>query len=293
MRKYNGNYNEKTKQFEFTCLRQEDLQFVFNNLRFELRDHNYAEIQPGYVSLTLVDKNFQRNIDSLHFLIEGEAELHFREKTVKLSAGDVFLIGNRVGCSWEYTKPAREITLLFNFYLGNLDDLFSGVREPMIISGEFATVQRMEELFREESPGALFAMRNLCLEYLLRMLKESKMDLAHHIQVTQKYEKVFQYITENLSMELRIEEIARNTNYSIGFFTKSFVRDNGMTVKQYIHDKVMSEVEQCLIYSNQPLSEIAEAYGFCELSYFTRWFKKYKHCTPSEYRRKLEALAAK
>jgi AraC-like DNA-binding protein len=131
------------------------------------------------------------------------------------------------------------------------------------------------------------------MEKILEFLQKSGLDLARHIQVTRKYEKVFQYITENLSMNLHIDEIAKNTNYSIGFFTKSFVRDNGMTVKQYIHDKVMSEVEQRLIYTNQPLAEMAEEYGFCELSYFTRWFKRYKNCAPSEYRKKLQGMAAK
>jgi len=38
-------------------------------------------------------------------------------------------------------------------------------------------------------------------------------------RLVKKYEKVFQYITEHLSMNLRLKEIAEQTNYSIGFDT--------------------------------------------------------------------------
>lgn len=293
MRKSYGKYSQNDEEFDFICLHNEELQFVFNNLRFDWKDHNCAEIRPGFISRTLWEQNFHRSINSIHFLLEGEAVLRIREKTMRLRAGDVFLIGNRVGCQWEYVAPSKEITLLFNLYLGSLDDLFDGVREPMILSGQETLVEEMHRLFAQAGVPAVFAMRNLCMEKILEFLQKSGLDLARHIQVTQKYEKVFQYITENLSMNLHIDEIAKNTNYSIGFFTKSFVRDNGMTVKQYIHDKVMSEVEQRLIYTKQPLAEIAEEYGFCELSYFTRWFKRYQNCAPSEYRKKLQGMAAK
>lgn len=293
MRKSYGNYDKRKGQFEFICLRNDDLQFVFNHLCFEMKDHNYAQISPGFISRTLVDKNFQRNINSLHFLIEGEAELHFQGKTMRLTAGDVFIIGCRVGCTWEYLKPSREITILFNLSLGNLDDLFSGVEKPIIISNQADTVAQMQRHMESEEYPGLFAMRNICMECVTGTLVNSGVDLAHHIRITQKYEHVFRYITEHLSVKLHIDELARSTNYSTGFFTKSFVRDNGMTVKQYIHDKVMAEVEQRLIYTDLPLTEIADQFGFCELSYFTRWFKRHKGCTPSAYRHKLKALAAR
>ena len=115
--KSHGNYVDEKDEFEFTCLRHEDMSFLFNGLRLELKDHNKAEIRPGFVSRTLVDRDFQHTINSLHFLICGEATLDFGGKKHRLTAGDVFLIGNHVKCSWEYTEPSEEMTFLFNFYI--------------------------------------------------------------------------------------------------------------------------------------------------------------------------------
>ena len=284
MLKSYGNLNKETNEFEFICLRKEEMQFWFNNFRLELKDHNKSQINPGFISYTLVDKDFQHTINSLHFLIKGSAILNFDGKKYHLNEGDVFLIGNHVKCSWEYTKPSEELTLLFNVYMGNLNDLFSELKQPLILSENNTDTERVNELFYEESNLSVFILRNICLKYLERFLPMTGTDYTQHIKIVRKYEKVFEYITENLSVNLKIEELCKATNYSVGFFTKNFAKDNGVTIKQYIHDKIMSEVEQLLIYSDLSIREIADKYEFCEQAYFTRWFKKYKNCSPTEYR---------
>ena len=287
MIKSHGKPMDNSDEFEYIILQNEDMQFLFNNFRLELKDHNYAEITPGFVSRTLFDRDFQHTINSFHFLIEGEAELSFDGKKQKLSAGDVFLIGNRVKCSWEYTKPSREITLLFNMYLGNLDDLLTSLSAPIIAHGKTGSTDYAETLFLQNSYTSVFKLKEMCTGFILDFMAQSGIDLTNHIKIVKKYEKVFQYITDNLSMNLHINKLSANTNYSNGFFTKTFVKDNGITVKQYIHDKLMSEIEQLLIYTDMSLSEIADKFDFCELSYFSRWFRKNQGCSPYEYRKRL------
>ncbi len=285
-----GNLNKETNEFEFMCLRKEEMQFWFNNFRFELKDHNKAQINPGFVSYTLVDKDFQHTINSLHFLIKGSAILNFEGNEYHLNEGDVFLIGNHVKCSWEYTKPSEELTLLFNVYMGNLNDLFTNLKKPLILSGNNNDTNKVNELFYEENNISVFILRNICLRYLEKFLSMTETDFAEHIKIVKKYETIFKYITENLSINLKIDKLCKATNYSVGFFTKSFSKDNGVTVKQYIHDKIMSDVEQMLIYSDLTIREISDKYEFCEQAYFTRWFKKYKNCTPMEYRNTIRKI---
>ncbi len=290
MLKSYGKLNEETGKFEFICLRNEDASFLFNNLRLELKDHNRARISPHFVSRTLVDKDFEHTINSLHFLIEGHAVLSFEGKVRELSAGDVFLIGNHIKCSWEYTEPSEELTLLFNLYLGSFDDLFSSLGAPLVISGESEGTEAVRALFAKEDHLSLFALRGICLSYLARFLEMGEIDIEGHVSMAKKYQSVFKYIEENLSASLSLSELAAATNYSVGFFTKSFPRDNGITVKEYIQGKIMSEVEQLLIYSDLSVRDISEKYGFCEQAYFTRWFKRQKKCTPREYRENIRKI---
>ncbi len=287
MLKSYGNYIREKGEFEFTCLRSEDMQFLFNNLSLELKDHNKAEIRPGFVSRTLVSKDFQHTINSLHFLIKGEAILDFAGQKYELHEGDVFLIGNHVKCTWEYTKPAEELTLLFNVYIGNMDDLFTGLKRPLIINSQLDSVREVNALFAKNNAVSFLSLKHIVLHYLTEFISLCRINIEQHIKTVKKYKDVFKYISENLSATLTVGELARATNYSTGFFTKTFPKDNGVTVKEYVHDKLMSEAEQLLIYSDYSIKEISDSLGFCEQAYFTRWFKKYKSATPSEYRAKI------
>ena len=293
MLKSYGNYIRERGEFEFTCLRSENMQFLFNNLSIELKDHNRAKIRPGFISRTLVSKDFQHTINSLHFLIKGEAILDFDGKKYELREGDVFLIGNHVKCTWEYTKPAEELTLLFNVYIGNMDDLFTNLCKPLIINSQTDTVKRVDELFSQNSARSFLSLKHIVIEYLSEFISMSGINIDEHIKTVKKYKDIFKYISEHLSAELTISDIAKETNYSTSFFTKTFPKDNGVTVKEYIHDKLMSEAEQLLIYSDYSIKEISDALGFCEQAYFTRWFKKHKSNTPSEYRTKIRLTTEK
>ena len=293
MLKSYGNFIKEKQEFEFTCLRSENMQFLFNNLNLELKDHNKAEIRPGFISKTLVDKDFQHTINSIHFLIKGEAILDFDGQKYKLCEGDVFLIGNHVKCSWEYTKPSEELTLLFNVYVGNMDDLFSGLNKPLIINCQASATREVNSLFLENTGLSSLRIKHIVLDYLARFLSLSKTDIDAHIKTVKKYKKVFKFISENLSASLNLSQIAKATSYSTSFFTKSFRKDNGVTVKEYVHDKLMSEAEQLLIYSDFSIREISDKLGFCEQAYFTRWFKKYKSATPTEYRTKIRLTTEK
>jgi AraC-like DNA-binding protein len=285
MLKTYGPISKKWNIAEYESLRSDEFQFICNNLVLELKDHNYSKIQEGFVSKTLVDRDFHMRINSIHFLISGAAVIDFEGMKIPISAGDIFVIGNNVRCSWVYTQKSVEITQLFYLQLGNAEDLFSSLTHPLILSNRHSDTKRMQSLFEKETLYAAIEMKNITFSYVTEFMKIAGIDLREYLDIVRKYEKIFSFINDHLSMRLKLSEIAEGTGYSIGFLTKSFVKDNKATVKSYIHNKLMAQVEQLLIYSELPVSDISEQLGFCELSYFTRWFKKKKSCTPSEYRK--------
>ncbi len=286
MIKTTGNFIKETSQFEYICFINENLQYIFNNLRLELKEHNKAQINPGFVSKSLFDKDFQYNINSLHFLIDGNAQLKFNNQSISLSKGDVFFIGNHVKCEWLYTKPSSEITFLFNLYLGNSKDIFSNVNEPLIIHNKSDIADEINTLFDAENCSSVLKIKNIFMDCIMEFLNIDEEEFITNIKLSKKYNEIFEYINNNLSVNIKISDLKSVTNYSESFFTKTFVKDNNITLKKYIHDKIMAEVEQLLLYSDTPVSEISDRFDFCELSYFTRWFKSYKNCSPTEYRKK-------
>ena len=289
MLKTYGEISKKLNIPEYESYGSEEFQYICNNLRLELKANYYSTIQEGFISRTLVDRDFHMRINYIHFLISGEAMIDFNGKKIPLTAGDIFVVGNNVKCSWEYTKKSVEITQIFYLQLGNAEDLFSSLKVPFILHDRNADAQKMQRLFEEDTPYSAIEMKNITFSYVTEFLKLAEIDLKEYIHIVQKYEKVFSYINDHLCMNLTLSEIAKGTNYSIGFLTKCFVKDNKITVKNYIHNKIMAQAEQLLIYSGLPISDISEALGFCEFSYFTKWFKKKKNCTPNEYRKNMRS----
>lgn len=70
------------------------------------------------------------------------------------------------------------------------------------------------------------------------------------------------------------------------YFSRLFKKHTGTNVTEYVNF-----VRTCkatgLMDSTYTFSEIACDVGFSSLAYFNKIFKKYRHCTPSEYRKML------
>ena len=100
--------------------------------------------------------------------------------------------------------------------------------------------------------------------------------------------KILVYMYENYSNpNLTIEELARQSDYSITYFTKAF--------KAYMHDspivhlnKLRISEAKSLLISNPNLNfkEIALKVGFSNLSTFTESFKRVTGFTPKDFKNK-------
>ncbi|OGX91233.1 helix-turn-helix transcriptional regulator [Hymenobacter coccineus] len=56
------------------------------------------------------------------------------------------------------------------------------------------------------------------------------------------------------------------------------------TASALIYERVVAEAQRRLVHSAEPVAAVADALGFDDASYFTRYFKKYVGQTPDEFR---------
>ena len=62
-------------------------------------------------------------------------------------------------------------------------------------------------------------------------------------------------------------------------------RGTGQTALAIIHDRLVLEAKRQLIYSSLTVNQIADALGFSEPAYFSRFFKRLTGLRPSDFRR--------
>jgi len=62
-------------------------------------------------------------------------------------------------------------------------------------------------------------------------------------------------------------------------------RSTGRTASGVIHDRLVLEAQRRLLGSPDTVATIAETLGFCDASYFVRFFRRQTGCTPAAFRR--------
>lgn len=100
-------------------------------------------------------------------------------------------------------------------------------------------------------------------------------------------EKALQLIHYNLAENiLSVRWLAEQLQITTAHLTNLFKLQLGETVSSYIMKRKMNEITFELTYTNRPLQEIREKYGFMNHSNFIQQFKKYNGMTPLKYQQK-------
>lgn len=95
-----------------------------------------------------------------------------------------------------------------------------------------------------------------------------------------------QYIEENLSAELDLDEAAKLACVTADSFKRFFSYMTGMTLTKYIRCRRLTLAAQDLQHSDERVIDIAIKYGYNNVDAFSRAFTKQHGITPTAYREK-------
>lgn len=98
-------------------------------------------------------------------------------------------------------------------------------------------------------------------------------------------EVVEQFMRDNLTRLLTLEDIASQAGVSTRTLSRQFQRLTGVTVIERLLNLRMERAADLLSTTDAKLAVIADEVGLSEPSYFCRCFRKYYHMTPNEFRR--------
>ncbi len=96
--------------------------------------------------------------------------------------------------------------------------------------------------------------------------------------------KINDYIHNHYSEDIGRSEIAKEFYLTPEYLAKLYKRETGVNIKTYINDYRIDLAKEKLSETELTVSEIAEAVGFTNFSYFSTIFKKSVGVSPHEYR---------
>lgn len=94
-----------------------------------------------------------------------------------------------------------------------------------------------------------------------------------------------EYIQEHLSEDISLQDVADKMFFSTVYFSRFFKKQTGETFSNYLLRLRMEQAVK-LLQKKKKVTEISEACGYHDPSYFSRMFKEYYKYTPKDYARR-------
>lgn len=150
--------------------------------------------------------------------------------------------------------------------------------------------QKMLAEFTAKESGYIEILRAYVIELIITIFRAFRRSSAPGSHVdshrTHLVEKVMLYMQNNLSSELRIDDLSVMAFLSSNHFCKLFKETTGMTVIEYAQKIRIEEACHLLRETNRKIIDIAAEVGYRDIKFFNQVFKRLVGETPSSYRKK-------
>ena len=122
-------------------------------------------------------------------------------------------------------------------------------------------------------------IRNMVIQFCQEILKENERDYSAYVKIA------IDYMNLNLGRQITIADISKAAGMNQKYFAKLFVRETGMSIKQYLAKLRCNIAEELLQDSKLSIQEISTYVGYLDNNYFSKIFKNHKGVTPQKYRK--------
>lgn len=274
--------------YEKTVLEQDFPFRLFFNEGYEITPHHWHEdIEIIYLiegNVKVGVNNELYNLEQYDIIIIPPGGVHYFLKEMKyseraviqfrMSMYDTFLTGN---------KDRATIKPMFNkcIFLSKGDKFYDLIESQ---------IKNIIKEYDEKNLGYKMFLKARLYELtgiLIRYMPNNNENINYDKQKErlEKLDIVMQYVENNYSNTIILDEIADVAGFSKFHFTRFFKENAGMTFVDYLNNFRISMAEWTLINEECPVTEVAFKTGFNSVKTFNRVFKKLKGCSPMEYRK--------
>lgn len=107
---------------------------------------------------------------------------------------------------------------------------------------------------------------------------------AHSAEISISIIQVIRYIHNNLGLEMRVKDVAKQANMSLSYFSQCFKEIVGLTFSDYLKELRITHAQALLVQTTNPIYWVAEKCGYPDDKYFSRVFREKVGVLPSKFR---------
>jgi len=242
------------------------------------------------------DIDYIPDYNKFYFICDGEGWLKIGNQEYYPTKGQLFLMPSGVLQSYS-TISSNTFTKYWCHFTARAGckNLFDFFNMPWFI--EVADFEYVEMLFSQliqcyktsietDEICSLLETKALLIKiisYYLDKACPKELEFSN-ADTSNRMNLILDFIENNLHREITIEELSQisflHPNYLIRFFKYHL----GITPMRYINIRKIERAKNLLLTSQKSIKEICYETGFCDISHFSKNFKKYTGFSPVQFR---------
>lgn len=263
---------------------------IFNIKMYE-PEKSYAVIKSvGYESVLKHSHEFIEMV----FVESGSAVQKVNEETVKLKAGDLFVIADNSQHSIRPVCAENDFRLINLIWSRDFIDFDYSVFTPGVpinIAHRFEIVEYIQKAFAVYEARGLYAdsffkgFAYMILGYAGQMLSGVGRVKDYRNYKADYVSSAVKFIADNFNKKITLDDVAGHVGLSGGYLQKLFNKERSTSVIEYLLRYRIEQSCKLLIETEQTVADISIEIGFSDIKNFHYAFKRVIGMTPNEYRR--------
>ena len=241
---------------------------------------NYCILDESWHSDPFIDPHSR-----LYYVRGGEGWIRCNGKKIKLEGGHVYLIPSHTELSYGCTHLEKIFfhVIVRGFEKTDILSVFKDVYSLPFSEEEFC---KLLSLTDSDDYIGIMKLKQFLYSTIIEFFDNYFPDKLIIKNYSETVKKIILYVQNHLSISLTTAEIAENLFISKSTVSTSFKKETGLTIGKYIDNLIFTKVSYLLANDRMSIREISQQFGFCDLHYLSRRFKKKFNITPTEFRKK-------
>ena len=231
-------------------------------------------------------ENYALPFNRLYLVEEGSGILDTGAGEVLMKPGMGYLVPAGAALRFLCSGYMKKVYIHFSLLGPDRYDLMEGFSLVGAVQLPPDVTQRLRYYGARDSVEDSLRVRQIFYEVLSLFLPQYDLWDRKTVKYSEHVLSTISYIRENLSVSLRVEELAKRLYISRSGLSELFRREVGVSIGKYIDDQVMTAALLRLRNTDDSIHRISRDLGFTDQGYFSRRFRQLYGMTPTALRRK-------
>ena len=242
------------------------------------------------------DCNLRNETNSFIFqyTLSGCGEIKIHDKIHPLPKDHAFIVSVPENCQYYIPASSSDWKFIFVTFAGDevrkcWEYINSAHGYVFEISDRSGIIQQLFSIYDDVQSGQLldiYQVSQRAYEFVSLSYRhfETRVD-SMLLKIPPDIINALQYIKENFTKDLSIDDIAEQTGLSKSHLSRKFKRFIGYSPLNYLNKYRVEQASYLLNYTSKTVKEISQEVGFADSNYFCKAFRKITGTSPNSLRK--------